>query len=84
MAAGSRNAISAGEFLTVRPSLPSVIPTPFADPTSPITASSDCPEDRSAHLFGANEPPRTYGADDELTIPGQLEDFSVKVGRFLE
>ena len=40
------------------------------------------PEPRTAHVFGADEAPRTLGPEDELTLPGLLEGFRVRVGRF--
>jgi Uma2 family endonuclease len=40
------------------------------------------PESRSAHIFGADQPPRTLGPEDELTFPGLLEGFTARVGRF--
>lgn len=42
------------------------------------------PESSSAHLFGADEEPRRLGPEDELTLPGVLEGFRVRVGRFFE
>ena len=42
------------------------------------------PESRSAHVFGADQPPRTLGPEEELTFPGLLEGFSARVGRFFE
>ncbi len=42
------------------------------------------PGPQTAHLFGADDPPRTLGEDDELTLPGLLEGFAVRVGRFFE
>jgi Uma2 family endonuclease len=38
----------------------------------------------TAHVFGADEAPRTLGPDEELTLPGILGDFRVTVRRFLE
>ena len=42
------------------------------------------PETQVAHVFATDEPPRTLGAEEELAIPGILEGFSVRVGRFFE
>ncbi len=42
------------------------------------------PEPRVAHVFRADAPPRILGAEEELTLPGILVDFRVRVGRFLE
>ncbi len=42
------------------------------------------PDAQSAHVFAANDPPRTFGPDDELTIPSMLAGFSTRVGRFFE
>ncbi|HWE34931.1 MAG TPA: Uma2 family endonuclease [Isosphaeraceae bacterium] len=42
------------------------------------------PDPRSAHVFDADAPPRPLGPDDELTLPGVLEGFAVRVGRFFE
>ena len=36
----------------------------------------------TAHVFSADDPPRTLGADDELILTGILEGFRVRVGRF--
>jgi Uma2 family endonuclease len=38
----------------------------------------------TAHVFSADDPPRTLGAEEELILPGVLEGFSVRVGRFFE
>ena len=38
----------------------------------------------TAHVFGPDDPPRTLQAGDELILPGILEGFRVRVGRFLE
>jgi hypothetical protein len=38
----------------------------------------------TAHVFSADDPPRTLGADDELILTGILEGFRVRVGRFFE
>ena len=42
------------------------------------------PEPQVAHVFSSQGPPRRLGADDELSLPGILEGFSVRVGRFFE
>lgn len=42
------------------------------------------PEPRTAHVFSPTDPPRTLGLDDELALPGVLEGFAVRVGRFFE
>jgi Uma2 family endonuclease len=40
------------------------------------------PEPRTAHVFGADAAPLVLGVEDELTLPGILEGFRVRVGRF--
>jgi Uma2 family endonuclease len=40
------------------------------------------PEPQTAHIFGADDAPRTLGVEDELTLPGILEGFRVRVERF--
>jgi Uma2 family endonuclease len=42
------------------------------------------PEPRITHVFSADSPPRTLKADEELLLPGILDDFRVRVGRFFE
>lgn len=42
------------------------------------------PEPRTAHVFDTDDPPRTLEREDELILPGILEGFSVRVGRFFE
>ncbi len=42
------------------------------------------PEPQVAHVFGADEAPRTLASEDELAYPGPLEGFRVRVGRFFE
>ena len=42
------------------------------------------PEPQVAHVFSADDPPRTLIADEELILPGVLDDFRVRVGRFFE
>jgi Uma2 family endonuclease len=42
------------------------------------------PKPQTAHVFGADDAPRTLGPEDELVLPGILEGFRVRVGRFFE
>jgi Uma2 family endonuclease len=42
------------------------------------------PDSQTAHVFGADDAPRMLGAEDELTLPGVLEGFRIRVGRFFE
>jgi Uma2 family endonuclease len=42
------------------------------------------PRSQTAHVFGAVDPPCTLGPEDELVLPGILEGFRVRVGRFFE
>jgi Uma2 family endonuclease len=42
------------------------------------------PEPCTAHIFSLDDPPRTLESDDELTLPGILDGFAAKVGRFFE
>jgi Uma2 family endonuclease len=42
------------------------------------------PKALTAHVFNADAAPGTLGIDEELTLPGVLEGFSVRVGRFFE
>ena len=42
------------------------------------------PEPQIAHVFSADDPPRTLRAEEELILPGILDDFRVRVGRFFE
>ena len=42
------------------------------------------PEPQIAHVFGADDPPRTLATDEELILPGVLDDFRIGVGRFFE
>jgi Uma2 family endonuclease len=42
------------------------------------------PTPMTAHVFSADEAPRTLSADDQLSFPGLLEGFQVRVGRFFE
>jgi Uma2 family endonuclease len=41
-------------------------------------------ERRLAHVYRADAAPRSLAAEDELSIPDVLDDFSVEVGRFFE
>ena len=41
------------------------------------------PDPQAAHVFGADEP-RRLSADEELTLPGVIEGFAVRVRRFFE
>ncbi len=42
------------------------------------------PEPQIAHVFSADDPPRILITEEELILPGVLEDFRVRVGRFFE
>ncbi len=42
------------------------------------------PKRQNAYVFGADEPPRTLESDNDLLMPGILEGFRVRVGRFFE
>jgi Uma2 family endonuclease len=42
------------------------------------------PTPQTAHVFGPTDPPCILGPEDELVLPGVLEDFRVRVGRFFE
>lgn len=42
------------------------------------------PESERAHVFESDAAPRVLGADDELTMPGVLGEFRVRVGQFFE
>ena len=42
------------------------------------------PEPQIAHVFSADDPPRTLKTEEELILPGILDDFRVRVGRFFE
>jgi Uma2 family endonuclease len=42
------------------------------------------PEPQTAHVFSAVAPPMTLGPDDELVLPGILDGFLARVGRFFE
>jgi Uma2 family endonuclease len=42
------------------------------------------PEPKTAHVFGAVDPPRILDPEDDLTLPGILEGFLVRVSRFFE
>jgi Uma2 family endonuclease len=42
------------------------------------------PGPQVAHVFSADDPPRTLTSEQELTLPGVLDDFRVRVGQFFE
>ena len=42
------------------------------------------PEPQIAHVFSADDAPKALIAEDELILPGVLDDFRVRVGRFFE
>jgi Uma2 family endonuclease len=42
------------------------------------------PGPSTAHVFGAEDPPKTLRAEEDLVFPGILEGFKVRVGRFFE
>jgi Uma2 family endonuclease len=42
------------------------------------------PEPRIAHVFSTDDPPRRLGSEEELILPGILDDFRVRVGQFFE
>jgi Uma2 family endonuclease len=42
------------------------------------------PEPQIAHVFSADDPPRTLITEEELILPVVLGDFRVRVGRFFE
>jgi Uma2 family endonuclease len=42
------------------------------------------PDPQTAHVFSDDEPPRVLTVKQELTLPGVLEGFAVRVGRFFE
>jgi Uma2 family endonuclease len=42
------------------------------------------PESQIAHVFSADDPPRTLGAEEDLDLTKILGDFRVRVGRFFE
>jgi len=42
------------------------------------------PEPQITHVFSANAPPKTLKTDEELVLPGILDDFRVRAGRFFE
>lgn len=42
------------------------------------------PGPKTAHVFSTDEAPRFLNADDELTLPGVLDGFAVRVGSFFE
>jgi Uma2 family endonuclease len=42
------------------------------------------PGSNTAHVFSADDPPRTLTAEDDLILPGIMEGFRVRVGRFFD
>ncbi len=40
------------------------------------------PDPETAHVFSADDAPKVLAADDELVLPGILDDFRVRVGEF--
>jgi hypothetical protein len=42
------------------------------------------PGPQNARILSQDDPPRTLGAEEELTLPEVLEGFSVRAGRFFE
>jgi Uma2 family endonuclease len=42
------------------------------------------PRPQTAHIFSGDDAPRMLGLEDELALPGILEGFRVRVGRFFE
>jgi Uma2 family endonuclease len=42
------------------------------------------PESQIAHVFSADNAPKALIAEDELILPGVLDDFRVRVGQFFE
>jgi Uma2 family endonuclease len=42
------------------------------------------PRPQTAHVFSPTDPPRALGTEEELFVPGLLEGFRVRVGRFFE
>ena len=42
------------------------------------------PEPQITHIFTADTPPRTLKTDEELVLPGILEEFRVRAGEFFE
>jgi Uma2 family endonuclease len=42
------------------------------------------PEPQITHIFTADKPPRTLKTDEELVLPGILEEFRVRAGEFFE
>jgi Uma2 family endonuclease len=42
------------------------------------------PEPQIAHVFSADDPPRMLATDEELTLPGVLDDFRAPIRRFFE
>ncbi len=42
------------------------------------------PEPRMGHVYSQDAPPRTLSAEQDLTLPGVLEGFAVRVGKFFD
>jgi Uma2 family endonuclease len=42
------------------------------------------PDTQIAHVFSADDPPRTLATDEEFILPGVLDDFRIALGRFFE
>jgi Uma2 family endonuclease len=42
------------------------------------------PKPQTAHVFSGDDAPKALGLEDELVLPGILEGFRVRVGRFFE
>jgi Uma2 family endonuclease len=42
------------------------------------------PDPQTAHVFAGDEPPQSLASDEDLTLPGALDGFVVRVGKFFE
>ena len=42
------------------------------------------PDPRTAHVYSQDEPPRPLSAEQDLTLPGVLDGFAARVGRFFD
>ena len=42
------------------------------------------PGPQVAQVFSADDPPRTLTTEEELVLPGVLDDFRVRVGQFFD
>jgi hypothetical protein len=42
------------------------------------------PGPQVAQVFSADDPPRTLKTEEEMVLPGVLDDFRVRVGRFFD